>query len=262
MVCQSCLNRWVEKFEERRRQLGLTGNAEGGPDNRPTFLSLLLRIVLQVIQLTVVLGLLLLWPCALVPGGLDTARVWYLYLAYWIFFAMGSIGRIVRYGNLSSRKSDAQGQSLATTLSWVLFVISLPVIHWWVLRRFLTLQRTYFYSTYDVLGTLTITGAIALMWSASHHLGKAYDRVVTPDRLVTVGPYRYMQHPIYTSYMMLFTGFCLSLHSAPAAFLIVLICAAYYTSRTKLEEQLLSRAFGEQYEHYRARTKKYIPLVW
>ena len=65
-------------------------------------------------------------------------------------------------------------------------------------------------------------------------LAQAYDRVVAPDELVTTGVYRFVQHPIYTSYMLLFCGFCLSLHSAPSALLVLLVCGAYYRCGTCL----------------------------
>lgn len=35
---------------------------------------------------------------------------------------------------------------------------------------------------------------------------QAYNRVVAPDELVTGGPYALVQHPIYSSYMLLFAG--------------------------------------------------------
>lgn len=65
-------------------------------------------------------------------------------------------------------------------------------------------------------------------------LAQAYDRVVAPDELVTTGVYRFVQHPIYTSYMLLFCGFCLSLHSAPSALLVLLVCGADYRCGTCL----------------------------
>ncbi len=36
-----------------------------------------------------------------------------------------------------------------------------------------------------------------------------FNRLVVPDRLVTWGPYGAVQHPLYTSYMLLFAGHCL-----------------------------------------------------
>lgn len=43
-----------------------------------------------------------------------------------------------------------------------------------------------------------------------HHCSlQAYDRLVHPEQLVTSGPYRLVQHPIYLSYMLLFVGHCI-----------------------------------------------------
>ena len=123
---------------------------------------------------------------------------------------------------------------------------------------------------------------------------QAYDRVVVPERLVTKGVYSFVQHPIYVSYMLLFSGFCLSLHSAPSALLILAVCAAYYRcvrvcvqsilqlsrkalrkrlqpcsqslilycrQRCTLEEALLEQAFGSEYVAYKTKTKRFIPLL-
>ena len=93
-------------------------------------------------------------------------------------------------------------------------------------------------------------------------LSQAYDRLVTPERLVTSGPYKYVQHPIYTSYMLLFMGYCLLLHSAPAAACITAACLLYYRARTSVERHILSSTFGDRYEEYRSRTKSlFLPGV-
>jgi protein-S-isoprenylcysteine O-methyltransferase Ste14 len=57
---------------------------------------------------------------------------------------------------------------------------------------------------------------------------QAYDRIAAPEQLVTSGVYRFVQHPIYTSYMLLFCGFCLCVHSAPSALLMLAVCTMYY----------------------------------
>jgi protein-S-isoprenylcysteine O-methyltransferase Ste14 len=70
------------------------------------------------------------------------------------------------------------------------------------------------------------------------------------------------QHPIYGSYMLLFAGYCLLCHSLPFAVLAAWVCALYYRGRAALEAQVLSEAFGEAYEDYRARTPKlFVPWV-
>lgn len=42
-----------------------------------------------------------------------------------------------------------------------------------------------------------------------HLCPQAYNRVVAPEQLVTSGPFALVQHPIYTSYMLLFAGHAL-----------------------------------------------------
>jgi protein-S-isoprenylcysteine O-methyltransferase Ste14 len=86
---------------------------------------------------------------------------------------------------------------------------------------------------YDLLGSTCLALATWLNWAAARALGLSYDRLVVPaGGLVTTGVYSCLRHPIYTSYMLLFTGFSLCLHSAPYALLMLAACAAYYRWRS------------------------------
>lgn len=71
-----------------------------------------------------------------------------------------------------------------------------------------------------------------------------------------------MQHPIYTSYICLFTGYCLVLQSPRTALLLAAVCFVYYTNRTSVESQILESAFGAQYKEYAQRTARFIPFLW
>jgi protein-S-isoprenylcysteine O-methyltransferase Ste14 len=61
--------------------------------------------------------------------------------------------------------------------------------------------------------------------------------------------------------VLLFCGYGMALHSAPSALLMLGVCALYYRSRTALEAEVLSEAFGEQYKAYAKRTKKFLPWL-
>ena len=91
---------------------------------------------------------------------------------------------------------------------------------------------------------------------------QAYNRLVAPERLVTSGPYGWVQHPIYSSYLLLFCGHCLSLAAPLTAAALTAACLLYYAQRTALEEGLLAAAFGREYELYRQRVRyKLLPGV-
>lgn len=74
----------------------------------PSVLSRILTIIAQALQLVVVLALLVLWPASLVEGGLGLVRVWQLYAAYFVFFFLGSVLRVVRFGKFAPGKQDKQ----------------------------------------------------------------------------------------------------------------------------------------------------------
>lgn len=275
---------FVEKFEARRKALMASqqgeesetagtskreteggdpqANADAGFAGKKSPWQQLLRLPLQLMQLTFAVWLLILWPASVMPGGLELPRVWLLFAGYWLFFAVGSVHRILRYGQLASRKVDRQNSSWSNRIAWLVFVCALPVLHWLPLYRFVKMQRVPLLAGYDVLGFFGIVAAIVLNYWAAKFLGESYNRVVTPKSLVTAGPYKYMQHPVYTSYMLLFCSYCLALHSAPAAIAIVLVCLGYYSTRTRPEAEVLRSAFGEEYEAYQKATKRFVPGLY
>jgi hypothetical protein len=159
---------------------------------------------LQSAQLAAGLAALILLPAALHPGGLFVGRVWLLYLAYFAFFAGGTVRRILEHGPLAAASTDRQRADAGGRAALAAFVTMMPVVHWLPLRRYLArLDATPFDQAmaaaaagpalYDVAGAALVAAAVALNWRAAAALGRAYDRVVAPQRLVTAGPYALVQ---------------------------------------------------------------------
>lgn len=97
---------------------------------------------------------------------------------------------------------------------------------------------------------------------AVHHVLldlQAYDRLVVPDKLVRSGPYAWCQHPIYTSYMLLFSGLMLWFGSEECFVLLLYVCWRYYKERIAIEAQLLEQAFGNEYIAYKEHTGSFLP---
>ncbi|PNW88897.1 hypothetical protein CHLRE_01g049750v5 [Chlamydomonas reinhardtii] len=270
---------FVEKFEERRKEeaqrkvedpafvttldkVSQDRDGKGGDNPAVAFI----KGMLQVVQLLVVLSLLLLFPAAMHDGGLSAvARPWTTFAFYLAFFGLGTIARMVKHGRLVPRSADKQVASWAGRLAFVAFVVVVPLLHWAAMYRYVGLSL--YTSTlpagttlYDVAGGLGMAAATALNALASRELGPAYDRVAVPPVLVTSGPYRWMQHPIYASYILLFFSYGMWLHSATAACALLLACGLYYRGRTALEGKVLEGAFGTYYRDYVARTKCWLIL--
>jgi len=79
-----------------------------------------------------------------------------------------------------------------------------------------------------------------------------------PGRLVTEGIYRYTRNPIYLGLALMLIGACI-LFSARCAMvpvaIFILVADRWFI---RVEERMLSKEFGLEFEQYRARTRRWV----
>lgn len=80
-------------------------------------------------------------------------------------------------------------------------------------------------------------------------------------RLVTLGAYRYIRHPLYSSLLFLAWGAYFKDPSWPGAGL-VLLATACLTVTARVEEAEDLAYFGPAYAEYRRKTRMFIPYVF
>ena len=102
-----------------------------------------------------------------------------------------------------------------------------------------------------------------LVWWTFHNLGKNLtDTVVTRKNssLVISGPYRFVRHPFYLSFLLGLTGVSLAMANwfvllagfVPFGFIVV---------RTRIEEAKLVERFGVEYQEYMLRVGRFFPRI-
>jgi protein-S-isoprenylcysteine O-methyltransferase Ste14 len=83
-----------------------------------------------------------------------------------------------------------------------------------------------------------------------------------PQQLVTCGAYRRIRHPFYASYLLLFlAAFALFPHWATLGLLGYMLVAVNITAAGE-ERRLSDSPSGQEYQHYAARTGRFVPRVW
>lgn len=99
-----------------------------------------------------------------------------------------------------------------------------------------------------------VLGQVLRTW-AMLHAGRAFTHYVAQTRapghaLVRTGPYAWMRHPSYAGFLLWAVGTQLLLGNAlsPVAFLLVL--AAFFRLRVRVEERRLREIFGPAYDAY------------
>ncbi|MBM3264195.1 MAG: isoprenylcysteine carboxylmethyltransferase family protein [candidate division Zixibacteria bacterium] len=79
-------------------------------------------------------------------------------------------------------------------------------------------------------------------------------------RLIDIGPYAHVRHPMYTTYLIWFAAMTLIVPHPVTA--LVLIMGGYgFYRMAKGEERMLCQALGEPYKHYCRRTGMFLPRM-
>jgi protein-S-isoprenylcysteine O-methyltransferase Ste14 len=112
-----------------------------------------------------------------------------------------------------------------------------------------------------VAGALAmVAGYVIFIWSVLARGRYATSWNMSPKhRLVDWGPYRYVRHPSYLGYFLMFIGFFFMWPN----FITLIPVAGIpgYILVTNQEEQMLVKRFGDSYVRYRCRVGRFIPRV-
>ncbi len=107
------------------------------------------------------------------------------------------------------------------------------------------------------LGCLLLAAAFCMLGRSFRTEGAAPRH----DTLVTVGPYRFVRHPMYTGLLCLALGLSCMTQSL-ACFAIFGIYLLLIVRLIELEEAELRRAYGDQYRLYQRDVHKLVPRVY
>jgi protein-S-isoprenylcysteine O-methyltransferase Ste14 len=124
------------------------------------------------------------------------------------------------------------------------------------------LQLRFIYDSWvQLIGIgLTVWGYTLFDWSVLARGAYATSwEMPENQKLVTWGPYKYVRHPSYLAYFLLFMGLFLTLINL-AAMIPVIAIPAYVAVATR-EEEMLARRFGAIYTEYQHRTGKFLPKL-
>lgn len=115
------------------------------------------------------------------------------------------------------------------------------------------------------LGGVLSSACLPLAWWIHRALGKNFSsdlRIRSDHTLVTAGPYRYVRHPMYSTFLLCFTGMLLLTANWFLAGVGWVVLVLVMILRTPQEERLMIEAFGDQYRDYMARTGRFLPRLW
>ncbi|HEU5404161.1 MAG TPA: isoprenylcysteine carboxylmethyltransferase family protein [Terriglobales bacterium] len=107
---------------------------------------------------------------------------------------------------------------------------------------------------------LAVLGVVLAIW-ARLSIGRNWSGVVTlkeDHRLIRTGPYARICHPIYSGIILAMAGTAL-VNRRWAGLLAVLMITTAFLMKVRVEERLMKRVFGSEYEVYQQHTGAFLP---
>lgn len=118
----------------------------------------------------------------------------------------------------------------------------------------------------SIAGLCLFVVALSVFWWAVPYARSAKLRIAfadgQPDQLLTGGPYRYVRHPFYASYLMFWLA---GVHVSQQWFLVssVVVMGLFYVKAIRKEEgEFLSGDLAEPYRAYAANTGALLPRLF
>jgi len=179
----------------------------------------------------------------------------------WIIFLIGSVGLII-----ISRKSLLQPRShgFYRFFAWeILLVMLLHNLDGWFRDSLVWYQLVSWVLLITCL-VLVILGVKLLRKIGRQDAGRSDPSLLGMEktsRLVMVGLYRYIRHPLYSSLLFLAWGIFFKSPSWLDAGL-ALLCTIFLTATARVEERENINYFGDEYEEYMRHSKMFIPFIF
>jgi protein-S-isoprenylcysteine O-methyltransferase Ste14 len=180
---------------------------------------------------------------------------------HWIFFVLGSVALVfVSRKPLQSLSAHGFYRFFAWEILLAMFLLNMDG---WFRNPFAWYQVISWVLLIASI-VLVILGVRLLRQIGEQESGRneaslyAFEKT---SKLVTVGLYRYIRHPLYSS--LLFFGWGMFFKSPSWLDMgLVILCTFFLTATARTEELENVKFFGNEYAEYMKRTKMFVPFVF
>jgi isoprenylcysteine carboxyl methyltransferase (ICMT) family protein YpbQ len=179
-----------------------------------------------------------------------------LWIIFWMYWLVSSLGA----------KKSIQGKNwvysvIIRLIFAVIIIILMQSLHF---RNVLKSHYIGFENPFImIIGTIIIILSLAFAVWARVYLGKNWGIPMSQrenPELVTLGPYTYVRHPIYTGILFALLGTGIAIGNI--WFVVFVFAAFYFIFAAIQEEKLMVHLFPDQYPAYMKQTKMLVPFVF
>jgi protein-S-isoprenylcysteine O-methyltransferase Ste14 len=168
------------------------------------------------------------------------------------------LNRILRAGKEDKQKSDRQ----SLMIIWITIMIAMPTAQFVSAMYRIPISN---YAGISYIGMGMIIAGMIFRFIAVYTLGRYFTVNVTiraEHKIVKDGLYKYLRHPSYLGSLFSFFGNGLALNNRIGLLICFVPVLLAFMYRMKVEEELLTANFGQQYVDYKKQTWRLLPFVY
>lgn len=188
------------------------------------------------------------------------AAIWLFGLVAWAAIRLPHRRRAARTETVVQHRTAGDRLALAAA---TLGLSVIPGLH--LLTGFPEIADYRFRPWMGWAGLVVQISCLALFFQSHRQLGRNWSvslEIRRKHHLVTDGLYRYVRHPMYSSFWLWAIAQALLLPNFVAGSAGLIGVGILYFSRVGREEQLMAETFGSDYDAYRSRTGRLFPRIW
>lgn len=175
-----------------------------------------------------------------------------------IAYAVCWVAYFALFARFLRASGTAKSSDPSSFLGMLLQFVALGLLFWFRREGYLTS------SGMNVSGLVLGVLAVAITRRALQRLGEQWSleaKVRPKHRLVTEGPYAWVRHPLYLSFLLLTLGTGLAFSSLAGLLLALPVSLSGAGIRITVEERLLRQRFGGAYRSYCQRVPALFPRL-
>jgi protein-S-isoprenylcysteine O-methyltransferase Ste14 len=183
---------------------------------------------------------------------------------FWLTYILWIVPEIIistrRAPRLSSKSGDRGSLLVVMLLLWIGIAADFALTFQWPQAAIRSGRVPVFF-----IGIGLMFAGMALRLYSVSLLGRYFTfevAVHSDQRVIEVGPYRYIRHPSYAGALITMTGLGLALGNWAGLIALLGCMIVAYSYRIPIEESALLAALGEPYEKYIRRTYRLIPYIF
>ena len=180
----------------------------------------------------------------------------------WILFAVGIAAGLFQ-PSYNPFQGDASGRDRGTATQ-ILCTVYLTQLFAMIEAVYFRYPASFHWDPAAAVGLgVLLTGLLLRSW-AYLTLGRYFTwhvAVQDDQSVIRSGPFRFVRHPSYTGALLTYVFTGVFLHAWFAAVIAPVALYVAFRRRIRLEEELLCRTFGEEYEDYRREVGALVPRL-